>query len=123
LLADFSGRTDVSFALGLISPQERLAANVIRGIRNVFAHTLAQIEFSNELIISELSKISRVNPSSNEVVKGVFIRISLTLYLALRGRGDYLTSQRSGLAGGWPTPIYELVRQKSTRGRGMVAPD
>jgi hypothetical protein len=121
LLADFSGQTDVSFALGLISPKERLVANVIRGIRNVFAHTLAQIEFSNELIVCELSKISRVNSSSNEVVKGGFIRISLALYLALRARGDYLTSQRSGLAGGWPVPIYELAKQK--RDGGMVAPD
>jgi hypothetical protein len=41
------------YALGLISPQERLVANVIRGIRNVFAHTLAQIDFSHELTASK----------------------------------------------------------------------
>jgi hypothetical protein len=53
MLADFSSRTDISYALGLISPQERLVANVMRGIRNVFAHTLAQIDFSHELIASK----------------------------------------------------------------------
>jgi DNA-binding MltR family transcriptional regulator len=119
-LGDFASRTDVSFALGLISPKERLVANVIRRIRNQFAHTLAQIDFSHELIIAELSKISPGKPSSNEVVKGGFIRISLALYLALRARGDYLAKQRSGLTGGWPVPIYELAKQK--RPDGMVAP-
>jgi len=53
MLADFSSRTDISYALGLISTQERLVANVMRGIRNVFAHTLAQIDFSHELIASK----------------------------------------------------------------------
>jgi hypothetical protein len=57
-LGDFASQTDISFALGLISPQERLVADVIRRIRNLYAHTLAQIDFSHELIVSELSKVS-----------------------------------------------------------------
>jgi hypothetical protein len=57
-LGGFGSRTDIAFALGLINPVERAVANVIRGIRNQFAHTLAQIDFSHELIIGELAKVS-----------------------------------------------------------------
>jgi mannitol operon repressor len=115
-LGEFASRTDVSFALGLISPQERLVANVIRRIRNLFAHTLAQIEFSHELIVSELSKVSINNSLGSVSPKKVFVEISMTLYLALLDRSTYLSIQRFGLAG----PIYELSKHK--RRRGMVAP-
>jgi hypothetical protein len=48
-----SSPVELIYPLGLISPQERLVANVIRGIRNVFANTLAKIDFSHELIASK----------------------------------------------------------------------
>ena len=120
-LGDFASRTDVSFARGLISPHERLAANIIRRIRNVFAHTLAQIDFSREPMISELSKLGKPLPE----VKRFFIGTSMHLFLTLIARGRYLTRQRSGLAGAIRTPMYELSKQKPARGMGygMVAPD
>lgn len=119
-LGDFASRTDVSFGLGLISPQERLVTNVIRRIRNVFAHTLAQFDFSHELIISELSRTAIDKTLSNMKPKMFFIGISINLLAALRTRGDYLNRQRSGLGGAGPVPIYKLSKQKSA---GMVAPD
>ena len=114
-LGDFAGRTDISFALGLISPQERLVANAIRGIRNLFAHTLAQIDFSHESIVAALSKVS-ARPSSNTPLPGkqtklFFARESMRLYLTLRARSRYLTKQRSGLAGARPVPLYELCKE------------
>jgi mannitol operon repressor len=118
---DFASQTDISFALGLISPQERHIVNIIRKIRNVFAHTLAQIDFSHELVTSTLSKISPGKPLPNMEAKQFFATTFVTLYLALRARGMYMTKQRSGLAGGGRVPIYELAKLK--RGHGMVAPD
>jgi mannitol operon repressor len=109
-LGDFATRTDVSFALGLISPQERLIANVIRRIRNVFAHTLARIEFSQELIVSELSKIAPGKSWPNSTDKKRFVELSIMLYSDLRVRGRYL-KQRARLADGNSKPIYELEKQ------------
>jgi hypothetical protein len=94
--------------------------NIIRKIRNVFAHTLAQFDFSHELIISELSRIAIDKTFSNMKPKRFFIGISINLLGILRSRGDYLTRQRSGLGGAGPVPIYKLSKQKSA---GMVAPD
>jgi hypothetical protein len=39
-LGNFASRTEVSYALGLIGPDERRASNIIRRIRNQFAHTI-----------------------------------------------------------------------------------
>jgi mannitol operon repressor len=117
-LGDFASRTDVSFALGLISPQERHAANAIRRIRNQFAHTLAQIDFSNELIISELSKVAVDEPFLPAKGKLRFIAISMALYLSLANRRSYLLNKRWSERGVGPVPIYEL----SKGGYGMPEP-
>ena len=108
---DFASQTDVSFALGLISSQERLEVNIIRKIRNTFTHTLAQIDLSHEVIISTLSKISPNKPSPSIRTKQFFNGASLRLYLTLRTRSRYLTKQRSGLAGARPVPLYELCKE------------
>jgi hypothetical protein len=107
------------FALGLISPHERLVANVMRSIRNQYAHTLAQFDFSYELIISELSKVAINKPFANQKPKLFFTGISINLLGALRTRGDYLTRQRSGLGSAGPVAIYKLSKPKTA---GMVAP-
>ena len=123
LLADFASRTEISFVLGLISPQERVAADVIRKIRNVFAHTLAQIDFSHELIVSELKKISPDLPLPDTTMKLSFIGRSMTLYIALLERRGFLRKQRSGLGVAQP-PIYKLHRISKKRGvtiKGLVA--
>jgi hypothetical protein len=122
-LIDFATRIDIAFALGLISPQERLVANAIRKIRNVFAHTLAQIDFSHELIAAELSNISYgellldmkdMKELKALKPKALFIQVSLRFYLALGKRVTYLlereTSRATGL-GGASVPIYELSKK------------
>ena len=126
-LSDFASRTDIAFALGLISPQQRIAANVIRKIRNQFAHTLAQIDFSNELIISELSKVSATNSLGHATPKDVFIGITMTLYLALLNCSNYIMTRHFSGLGAIPVPIYHLAKQYSIKGGGnalaqLVAP-
>jgi DNA-binding MltR family transcriptional regulator len=89
-LGGFASRTDVAFALGLISPQERVDANVIRKIRNQFAHTLAQIDFSQELIASEMIKVLVKESLWEATPKRVFIDVSMTLYMAIIERTTYI---------------------------------
>jgi hypothetical protein len=112
-LIDFATRTDIAFALGLISPQERHVANIIRKIRNEFAHTLAQFTFSHVLIVSTLAKISPDKPPPKIRTKQFFNGLSMRLYLTLRARCNYLTKQRSGLGLGaaGPVPLYELCKE------------
>jgi hypothetical protein len=117
-LSDFASRTDIAFALGLISPQQRVAANVIRKIRNQFAHTLAQIDFSNELIISELLKVSPINSLGSARPKDVFIGTTTALYLALLNCSTYLMERHLSGLGAIPVPVYHLAQQHSIKGGG-----
>jgi hypothetical protein len=117
-LGDFASRTDVSFALGLIHPHERLAANTIRRIRNAFAHTANPIEFSNELIVSELRKISDFSKVLRDVgPRKCFISFSMELYGHLLKRSSYLTEQRNG-TGALSHPIHNLSDHRCTGGLG-----
>jgi hypothetical protein len=107
-------------ALGLISPQERVVSDVIRRIRNLYAHTLAQIDFSHELIVSELSKVSVNNSLGKGKPKVVFIGMSMVLYVNLFARSTYLAKQRSLAI---PMPIYKLAMGKSISAADMIAPN
>jgi mannitol operon repressor len=51
-LATFSSRILVSFAFGLISEEEKIEINLIRKIRNKFAHQLMGLSFETEEIRS-----------------------------------------------------------------------
>jgi hypothetical protein len=107
-------------ALGLISPQERVVSDVIRRIRNLYAHTLAQIDFSHELIVSELSKVSVNNSLGKGKPKVVFIGMSMVLYVNLFARSTYLAKQRSLAI---PMPVYKLAMGKSISAADMIAPN
>ena len=116
-LGDFASRTDIAYALGLINAGEEVIANVIRGIRNQFAHTLAQIDFSHELIERELSKLSAARIEFDVTTKEFFTSISLELYIRLRERKSFLVKQRAGLGGAQSVPVYkahELSKVKSS---------
>ena len=126
-LGDFASRTDVSFALGLISPQERLACNTIRNIRNVFAHTSAQIDFSNILIAAELSKLTPDEPAIKDtIVKAVFVELSTLFYMTLLYRSRYLADKRvselTELGASALIPIYKLAMKVQPRWSILAAP-
>jgi hypothetical protein len=46
-LSSFSAKIEMSFALGIISNDARLALHLVRDIRNIFAHRIEQITFDH----------------------------------------------------------------------------
>jgi DNA-binding MltR family transcriptional regulator len=57
-LGTFSNRIDVAYALGLIDKSEYDDLNIIRRIRNTFAHAVKYISFKHDLISAECQKMS-----------------------------------------------------------------
>ena len=54
---DFGAKTALGKALGIIGPQMESKLNVIRRVRNVFAHRLLPIDFTHPLIEAECNKV------------------------------------------------------------------
>jgi hypothetical protein len=107
-LSDFASRTEVAYATGLISPDEKDALNTIRKIRNQFAHTIAQVEFSNPLLAAETVKLQSIVPAETDTKTGraLFIHISLCMYVRLLRRANRLGEPKTGGLGGSRLPIY-----------------
>jgi DNA-binding MltR family transcriptional regulator len=57
-LGEFAARTLVAYGLGVIDAGERDDLNIIRRVRNVFAHSVAPVTFEHELIAQECSHLS-----------------------------------------------------------------
>jgi mannitol operon repressor len=114
LLSDFASRTELSFALGLISSREQSILNIIRRIRNAFAHSVGQFTFDNDLIIKELSKLpdwtGALEQSAYKKPKGFFINLTLASYLQLVSRRDYVKRQKRASP---PEPIYKMAKRKT----------
>ncbi len=55
--ADFSARIGTSHAFGIIGPQTHHDLNLIRRIRNEFAHTLKSLDFASAPIASRCSEL------------------------------------------------------------------
>jgi hypothetical protein len=62
LLSSFSAKIVFSYALQFITASQRKELNSIREIRNVFAHTLRNLDFNNTLIQSECLKLRTHDP-------------------------------------------------------------
>jgi hypothetical protein len=110
LLSDFASRTELSFALGLISPREQSILTIIRHVRNAFAHSVGQFTFANELIMKELAKTKLQEQSVYKGPKDFFINLTLASYVQLLSRREYLTRQKRVSP---PMPIYKIAKPKS----------
>ena len=64
-LSTFAARTAAAYSLGLISDDERDDLNIVRGIRNKFAHKPTSLSFSDQPIASKIEnlKIPKIVPS------------------------------------------------------------
>ena len=58
ILASYSAKVQLCWAMSLIEPETRDALALIGQIRNVFAHTLHTITFENELIAEDCKKLA-----------------------------------------------------------------
>lgn len=57
-LGTFADRIDIACAMGLISKDQQFHLNIIRRIRNVFAHAIKDIHFDHQLILQECRKFN-----------------------------------------------------------------
>ena len=114
-LGDFASRIEISYACGLISKKERDSLNVIRRIRNQFAHTVAQINFSNEIIRKECDKLRKDADNSNSTeVKDLFLLSALTLYQDIINRcSNSLLKQTDRIASTLPPNFLMRLQYES----------
>jgi len=89
----FKARTDLAYALGLIGDIERNDLDVIRGVRNQFAHKVRGLSFDRQSIASRcrqlrsLSEISfRVPSDTAEPMRFRFVTAVVVIASTLRAR-------------------------------------
>jgi hypothetical protein len=56
ILGTFAARIDIAYAMGLIHDENRSDLNIIRNVRNAFAHSIKDIDFHHPLIKKECRK-------------------------------------------------------------------
>ncbi len=59
-LQSFSSRIKIGYAIGLYGPQFRNTLNIIRNVRNAFAHTAVPLDFRHHLVINECKDLPAV---------------------------------------------------------------
>ena len=59
ILKTFSERTEIAYALELITKEEKRTLDIIRRIRNAFAHAIRPITFENDLIKAACESLPR----------------------------------------------------------------
>jgi hypothetical protein len=60
-LSDFSARTKMAFALGIVGPKTRDDLEHIRHIRNAFAHSIVHIDFTTDEISTICAQLNIYN--------------------------------------------------------------
>jgi len=68
-LNNFAAKINICFCLGLISSDERHDLNLLREIRNAFAHNLFGCDFSNPEIISLVSNLTLARKAKADPTK------------------------------------------------------
>lgn len=54
-LGSFSSRIRLGFALGIYGPKATNCLNVLRNVRNAFAHSVRPIDFSHKLVVEQFA--------------------------------------------------------------------
>src|SRR5690606_37481533 len=93
-LGTFSSRVLSAYCLGLISEDEFKDIEIIRKIRNDFAHNLLEISFDNQSIMDRCKNLSTPNLLSNifelDAPGQFFVAVAmLSSHIALRALGVY----------------------------------
>ena len=69
-MADFSSKIKMAYALGVGAEHTRDDLNIIRSIRNFFAHTPRVVSLSEDYIQSEINKLYVVNDAPMLLLAG-----------------------------------------------------
>jgi DNA-binding MltR family transcriptional regulator len=67
-LSTFSAKIDIAYGMKLISREHRSDANLIRQIRNVFAHATAKLDFDSSEIVQIGSNLSTYDKQEKDVL-------------------------------------------------------
>jgi len=92
-LGTFSAKIKIGHALGIYTKGFREELDVMRHIRNAFAHSWEKLDFSSPAIIMGCSalRVPRIAPSSFEEIvsgpKGQFLFSARTMYVYLEWPG------------------------------------
>ncbi len=97
-LGDFSSRTEMAYALGLITQQERHQLDAIRRVRNLCAHSMAQMRLIHPEIKAECAKIFiELESTPDDSLKLRLNNLSLKLLLSFMKRTTKLLEANTGL--------------------------
>jgi len=95
-LGSFSARIASSFALGLLSEIEYKECELIRKIRNEFAHQI-KVSFTTQKVVSFCTKLQLSAKSYGDVhvnTRGQFTTAAIALILNLTNRPHYVAERR-----------------------------
>lgn len=84
-LGSFSSRIDFAYLLGLISYATRLNLNLLRKIRNEFAHTASPINFKTPGISSRCNELSGFGLSNVTDPRSRFLRCMMSTLALIHG--------------------------------------
>jgi DNA-binding MltR family transcriptional regulator len=84
-LSTFSSRIELSFLLGLISPMQRRDINLIKKIRNDFAHSMEIISFEDEAISNRVKELYHLYSGQDSKVRTRFIRVVFSIAGLIQG--------------------------------------
>jgi hypothetical protein len=96
ILGSFSAKIRLAYAANMIHERPYNALLLINNVRNVFAHSLHNVGFDQELIQEDCRKLAAISPALSDAAGileddtkepiDVFARIVATLYRAIRSK-------------------------------------
>jgi mannitol operon repressor len=97
-LASFSARLDACFALGLIDDHEYSEINILRKVRNEFAHGKHGLSFKNDKIVGLCSSLNSSLPEGSDYpindARFRFTNAIVCIVLQLYYRPDWIKRER-----------------------------
>jgi DNA-binding MltR family transcriptional regulator len=106
-LYSFSPKIALGHALGIYGPKTRDDLDIVRNIRNAFAHALEDVDFSHRDIARECDKLHHVGSADLSLMlrgpKGKYVRAVINISDALRAKVSAL-----GLLRRFPFPDKSL---------------
>ena len=105
ILGTFSAKIRVAYAIKLLHRNHYKILMLINDIRNVFAHSLHPIDFSNPLVIEDCQKLASLSdplaqalalePFSTESAIDIYCKMVFALYISMRHEIERRTSSIS----------------------------
>lgn len=109
ILGSFAAKIRIAYAASLVAPQTYRDLLLLNDIRNVFAHTLHEIDFENELVAEDCAKLKTFKGGVlwllQETPKTRYAINILVIYKGLRQNvQDHLKAKAIGAANPWRSP-------------------